>query len=142
MLNPNIRQIYLDALRPPAGYSLDRAIATTFSLDLFSVLMFPLSMALECHRTTEEALNDPIALLEAIRRTSGKFGVFCQQGRIVAPANDALLLRYLEKVIIEVQPHNTDGVFHPKIWLLRFAGEGFRAAHYLSLPLLISQSHL
>ena len=123
MLNPNSRKIYLDALRPPPTYSLDRAIGTTFSLDLFSVLMFPLSLVIEHHQTTGEALSDPIAMLEALRRTSGKFGIFCQQGRIAAPAKDNLLLRYLEKAILEVRPPHPDGVFHPKIWLLRFIGE-------------------
>ena len=34
MLAPDNRALLLDALRPPPGYSLDRAVATTFTLDL------------------------------------------------------------------------------------------------------------
>ena len=46
MLEPGKRLLYLEELRPPEGYQLDRAIATTFSLDLLSLLMAPLSMVL------------------------------------------------------------------------------------------------
>ena len=59
MLNPNTRLIYLDELRPPEGYKLDRALATTFSLDLLSLLMLPLSMALQDAANQEELLKDP-----------------------------------------------------------------------------------
>jgi hypothetical protein len=45
MLEPQSRMIYLDQVKPPQGYSLDLALATTFSLDLVSLLMAPLSMA-------------------------------------------------------------------------------------------------
>ena len=59
MLEPNSRLLYLDELRPPEGYSLDRAIATTYTLDLLSLLMAPLSMVLfECE-TKEEMLKQP-----------------------------------------------------------------------------------
>ena len=43
MLEPNSRQLLRDALRPPAGYILDRAISTTFSLDLMALLTIPVS---------------------------------------------------------------------------------------------------
>jgi hypothetical protein len=48
-LDPNVRRIYLDELRPPPGYVVDRAIGTTYSLDLLALLAVPLSMAcFEC----------------------------------------------------------------------------------------------
>ena len=123
MLEPNSRCIYLEELRPPVGYRLERAIATTYSLDLLTLLMAPLSMALnECHNR-EDALKDPIAILEALRQTTNRLTVFCQQGRIAVPAKDALLYRYLEPVVVEVQSPDNRGVFHAKTWLLRFVGE-------------------
>jgi hypothetical protein len=123
MLEPNSRCIYLEELRPPLGYRLDRAIATTFSLDLLTLLMAPLSMALNECRNREDALKDPIAVLEALRQTRDRLTVFCQQGRIAIPRKDAILYRYLEPVVVEAQPHGGNGVFHPKTWFLRFVPE-------------------
>ena len=37
MLNPRDRRALLEALRPEAGYTFDRAIGTTFSLDLLAL---------------------------------------------------------------------------------------------------------
>ncbi len=123
MLDPNTRRLYLDALHPPEGYRLDRAIATTFSLDLLTLLMVPLSFAMfECE-STDQALKDPIALLEALRRTTDKLAVFCQRGRIAIPSADQLLYSYLEPMVIEAMPSSPAGVFHPKTWLMRFVAE-------------------
>jgi hypothetical protein len=120
MLDPNNRHVYLEALQPPAGYGLDRAVATTFSLDLLTLLMAPLSFAMfECERA-DQALKDPIALLEALRQTTGKLAVFCQKGRIAIPSANQLLYSYLEPMVVEVTSPNPAGVFHPKIWLMRF----------------------
>lgn len=122
MLEPQSRMIYLDQIRPPQDYVLDRALATTFSLDLLSLLMAPLSMVFEsCHLDGEE-LSDPIAIMEALHQTTDRFGVFCQQGRILIPKKDSLLFPFLEKVVVEMQPTDQDGSFHPKTWFLRFTG--------------------
>jgi len=120
MFNPNSRLTYLDQLRPPDGYSLDRAIATTFSLDLLSLLMAPLSMSLYDCRNQEDVLKDPIAVLEALRLTTDRFAVFCQESRISVPNKNTRLYSLLEKVVVQVEPPNENGVFHPKVWLLRF----------------------
>jgi hypothetical protein len=45
MLRPEERQHLLELLRPPAGCKLDVAVGTTYSLDLISALMLPLSFA-------------------------------------------------------------------------------------------------
>lgn len=119
MLDPNSRLVYLEAIHPPAGYKLDRAIATTFSLDLLSLLMAPLSLVFSEHGDQTDLLRDPIAFLEALRRSRDKLVVFCQVGRIAIPKIDTRLYSYLEPMVIEVQPPDP-GVFHPKIWLLRY----------------------
>ncbi|NLY90736.1 MAG: hypothetical protein GX081_03915 [Firmicutes bacterium] len=103
MLNPNRRLVYTSELAPPPGYEFDRAIATTFSLDLLTLLIAPLSLALFNVKNKEEVLKDNIAVIEALQRTVKRLGIFCQQGRI-----------------LEVNPQREHGVFHPKIWLLRF----------------------
>lgn len=123
MLSPNERHLYMEALRPPAGYSFDRGVATTFSLDLITLLVAPLSFALfECREEKEFDAN-PIAVLEALRRAADKLAVFCQRGRIYIPSAGSLLYSYLEKMVVEVVPPNENGVFHPKIWLLRYASD-------------------
>lgn len=122
MLNPETRNIYLEELRPPVGYQLDRAVGTTFSLDLLSLLMAPLSMTLFEADNKDEILRDPIAVLEALRRSTDKLAIFCQQGRISIPRKDTRLYSYLEEIVHDVQPEG-EGVFHPKIWLLRFTAE-------------------
>ena len=120
MLEPSARAVYLGELRPPEGYTLDRAIATTFSLDLLSLLMAPVSMAVFETEGKEDVLRDPTAVLEALRRVSGRLAVFCQQGRIAVPKASTLLYSYLEPVVHEVRLPAKHSVFHPKVWLLRF----------------------
>ena len=123
MLEPGKRLLYLEELRPPEGYQLDRAIATTFSLDLLSLLMAPLSMVLFESQSRDEFLRDPMAALEAIRRSAGRIGVFCQKGRISVPKQQQLLYHSLEHTVVQVNPPGESGVFHPKIWLMRFCAD-------------------
>ncbi|MCK4486241.1 MAG: phospholipase D family protein [Desulfobacterales bacterium] len=123
MLEPGNRLLYLEELRPPEGYQLDRAIATTFSLDLLSLLMAPLSMVLYESQSRDEFLKDPMAALEAIRRSAGRIGIFCQKGRISVPKHQQLLYNYLEPTVVQVNPPRGNDVFHPKTWLLRFTAE-------------------
>jgi len=123
MLDPRAREIYLDHLRPPTGYRLDGAVATTFSLDLLSLLMAPVAMALQDQRIGGQAVPDPVVVLEAIRQAADRFAVFCQKGHIAVPRHDTLLYGYLEPSVVEVRSPDPRGVFHPKTWLLRYSGE-------------------
>lgn len=129
-LNPYARNIYLEDLRPPESFVFDRGIATTFSLDLLTLLMVPLSMVLFESNSKDEILKDPIGVLEALRQTSDKLGIFCQQGRISVPRNDSLLYSYLERIVVEVQPLNKRGVFHPKTWALRYVNPNTKEIYY------------
>ncbi len=123
MLEPNQRQLYLEVLRPPQGYTLDRGTASTFSLDLLTLLIAPLSMVMFEAQSDEELLKDPVQILEALRRTADKISIFCQRGRIMIPKVKNLLYSYLEQTVIEVESPNPNGSFHPKTWLLRFVSE-------------------
>jgi hypothetical protein len=119
MLNPNERQLYLEALKPPAEYSLDRGIAATYSLDLLTLLIVPLSLVLYDYGG-EDDLKDQTKMLEALQRTSERLTIYCQRGRISVPRINSLLYSYLEKTVVEV---NTPNTFHPKTWLLRFTAK-------------------
>ncbi len=135
LLDPSSREIYLDHLRPPTGYRLDGAVATTFSLDLMSLLMAPVAMALEDKRIRGQTISDPVVVVEAIQHCVDRFAVFCHKGRIAVPRHETLLYGYLEKSVIEVQSPDPEGVFHPKTWLLRYVEENGAPVRYRFLCL-------
>jgi hypothetical protein len=123
MLATDERELLLDLLRPPEGYRFDRGIATTFTLDLLTLLIAPLSLALMEVSDAEAALADPLALLEGLRRQADRLTIFCQVGRIAVPRQDYPLFRLLEGMVVQVQVRQP-WVFHPKVWLLRYTAEG------------------
>ena len=116
MLAPESRKLLLDALRPPTGNSLDRAVATTFTLDLATALMVPLAFA--GFRFDDQL--DPIEVMEALREMGDRLDVFCQAGAINAGTWPSDLLALLENVIHEVRRPRPGHIFHPKVWVLRF----------------------
>jgi len=124
MLRPDEREHLLELLRPPAGCKLDVAVGTTYSLDLISALMLPLSFAFfDWEHADGELVADPLALLEALRRYGGRFTIFCQGGQIRLPPIQQPLITFLEPCIYDVQAPDADGVFHPKVWALRFVAD-------------------
>jgi hypothetical protein len=121
MLEPQSRRHLLEALRPPPGFALDCAIGTTFSLDLLTMLTAPLAFTLFDWEDEEgQPTADPLALLEAVRRYSSRISIFCQAGQIAVPMKNQPLLSYLENSVFAVKASHPTGVFHPKIWILRF----------------------
>jgi hypothetical protein len=121
MLEPQSRRHLLEALRPPSGYALDCAIGTTFSLDLLTLLTVPLAFTLFDWEDEEgQPTADPLALLEAARRHASRISVFCQAGQIAIPKKNQPLFSYLEDSVFEVRARHPGGVFHPKMWFLRF----------------------
>jgi hypothetical protein len=122
ILSPDDRTLWLDALRPPEGYTFDRGVGTTFTLNLSTLLVAPLSLALHDVASTEEALSDPIMLLDGIRRHAKRIMLFCQSGYIAIPKQANHLYRFLEDMVVEVKAPN-GGLFHPKVWLLRYTSD-------------------
>lgn len=121
MLRPQNRRYLLDLLRPPDGYTLDRAIGTTFSLDLLALLTAPLAFTIFDQEDETGLLSaGPLALLETMRRYADRIAIFCQSGQIAVPRTSQLLFGYLEQSVFEVLAPRQHGVFHPKVWLLRF----------------------
>src|ERR1700674_1861457 len=121
LLEPQTRQLLLDALRPPPGAELDRAIGTTYSLDLLSLLAAPLGFALLDREAADGRLvADPVALLEAVRRNADRIDVFCQASKIGIPRQHRLIFNYLEDSVHEVFPPNNEAIFHPKVWVIRY----------------------
>lgn len=122
MLDPNSRSLLVDSLRPPAGYGFTVGLATTYTLDLTTLLSVPLHLALLSTGNRKEMLQDGVALLESLRRTTDKLAIFCHQGRIGAPNLPHVLYGLLEPCVVEANAPN-GGVFHPKLWVLRFQSQ-------------------
>jgi len=82
MLSPDQRSLYTAAFAPPAGYVFDEALATTYSLDLITLLSIPVHLALVGERAAADPLKDGIALLEALRRYTSRLTVYAQGGQL------------------------------------------------------------
>src|SRR5258705_1391443 len=92
MLAPDSRSLLLEALRPPPGARLSRALATTFTLDLESLLAAP--MAFAAHGARES--SDPITLMESVRRHADRIDVFAQAGQVSVPSKYSGLHAFVE----------------------------------------------
>ena len=125
MLNPNNDRLdYGQILAPPAGYYLDFAVGTTYSLDLDALVGASLAMGLS-EETDSELMNNPVCLLEALRSTGDKVALFSEGGQIHMPSKVTSLYILLEKMVFSVKTAKHRGLtaypsFHPKFWLLRF----------------------
>lgn len=141
MLRPDEHTLLTSAIRPPAGYALDQAVGTTFTLDLVALMLTQLTFAThDMGRDLDRVA--PIALLDAVTRNADKTTIFVHGGGIGVPGKWRPLLAMLEDSIVEVTPPN-GGVFHPKFWALRYSDSGGRFHHrviVLSRNLTFDQS--
>lgn len=134
MLDPETRRYTLEILRPPAGYELDRAIGTTFSLDLLALLTAPLAFTFFDWEDIEgRPTHDPLAILESLRRYADRISIFCQSGRIAVPHTHKLFT-YLENSVFEVTAQLAGAVFHPKLWILRLVATDQPVVYRVLLP--------
>lgn len=123
MLEPQHRKHVLESLRPPPGYEFDCAVGTTYSLDLLALMTVPLAFTLFDMADDEgRSFESQMALLEALRRNARRVSIFYQAGRIAAPRTYRQLLTYVEGSVFEAAARSPHGAFHPKVWVLRFAG--------------------
>ena len=120
MLQPTNRLTLIDAMRPPAGFRLDSAMAVTFTLDLRALLAAPAAFALTGPNGIEpgESSLEPIELLHAVRSYSDKITVFSQVGEIALPPSRRVFA-FLERSVVPVRAPR-HGVVHPKVWVLRY----------------------
>ncbi len=131
MLDPEGRHLLLDALRPPPGHELDLAVGTTYTLDLYALLMAPVAFAMFDRETEDGSPRiDPIAALQALRRYAGRITLFCEAEGIAVPRDYRSLVVYLEHSVVPVWPPNRAGIFHPKVWFIRFRQPSTDATTY------------
>jgi hypothetical protein len=120
MLSPDDRTLLVDLLAPPdAGFRLERAVATTFTLHLTALLPVPLGLA----GADLSSSTDPLSILQAIRNYSDRIDVFCQAGHVSVPSQRNDLLAFLEPMVHQVKAPRPGHLFHPKLWVLRFAND-------------------
>lgn len=121
MIHSEQRSLLTDALTPPSGYVFEAGVATTFSLDLVTLLTLPLHLAWLGSGEGEGGVLNELPVFEALRRTAERLTVFCHAGRMSIPRIASPLLALLEEVVHEALPRH-QGAFHPKVWLLKFVG--------------------
>lgn len=120
MLQPTNRLTLIDAMRPPADFAFEAAMAVTFTLDLRALLAAPAAFALTGADglTDDDSTYEPIELLHALRSHAGKLTVFSQVGEIALPPSRRVFA-FLERAVIPVRAPR-GGVVHPKVWVLRY----------------------
>lgn len=125
MFEPDNRSLLLTALRPPLGYRFDYGIATTYTLDFLSALSAPLALAgywVSDNLDTNQV--DQVSICDALDAVRSRLDIFVQSGNIETRANvkaPSPLVALLEPMIHEVKRPRPGRLFHPKLWLLRFA---------------------
>lgn len=124
MLQPTNRLTLIDAMRPPAGFRLESAMAVTFTLDLRALLAAPAAMALTDSAGTisDGSPYEPIELLHALRSHANKITVFSQVGEIGLPPSRRVFA-FLERMVLPVDAP-LGGIVHPKVWVLRYEAGG------------------
>lgn len=115
----NDRVDYGELLSADAYYELDQAVCFTYSLDMEALMGIPLCLGMHGEMTTGQK-NNPLYVLEAIRRTGKKLSIFCNVGCIKVPKTESRLYALLEDSIHEVRMPNYRNNFHPKLWVLQY----------------------
>ncbi len=129
MLQPANRLTLLDAMRPPAGYEFEQAMAVTFTLDLRALLVAPAAFALAGGAVETDPSIEPIELLHAIRSHAQNITIFSQAGEIAVPPTRRVFA-FLEGTVVPVTAP-LGGIVHPKIWVLRYVAPGRERPHRL-----------
>jgi hypothetical protein len=130
MLDLDDTSLLLDGLRPPPGYEFDAAIGTTFTLNLVTLLAVPVTA------TMAQNADEAAEVLEAIRRYADRTILYCQAGAISIPSSYRPALTLVENSVVEVKKPD-GGLFHPKVWVVRFSRRG---RDYLHRVLVMSRN--
>jgi len=120
VLQPTNRLTLIDAMRPPAGFRLESAMAVTFTLNLQALLAAPAAFAITgSGDTTAEAGGPrPVELIHALRTNAHKLTVFSEVGAIGLPP-PSRAFAFLERSVVPVWAPR-GGIVHPKVWVLRY----------------------
>lgn len=124
VLEPRDRQLMFEAFQPPVGYRFDQGMGTTYSMDLLALMMAPVAFTFFDLRQGEDGpAHSSLEVLEGLRRHADRLTLFCEAGRIAIPKGRYPQLAFVEDSVVQCPPPEK-GAFHPKLWVLRFLGEG------------------
>jgi len=126
MFEPRERLNYGDLLKPPKGFLLERAVATSFSLDFDALTASIFALALG-QNTDAELIDNPAMCLRSLKTIADKLVLFSEAGQIKKPQKDnplyALLSQTVSTVAIgEKSKANSYPAFHPKVWIVEYKG--------------------
>ena len=125
MLQPANRLTLIDAMRPPAGFGFESAMAVTYTMNLSSLLAVPAVLTLSGDADSAGEAGDafePVELIHALRAHASRLTVFSQVGEIaLAPSRRAFA--FLERTVLPVSAPR-GGVVHPKVWVIRYEAAG------------------
>ena len=127
MLQPTNRLTLINAMRPPAAFRLESAMAVTYTLNLSALLAAPAAFAIAgVGDTTGDATTArPVELIHALRTNAHKLTVFSEAGEIsLPPASRAFA--FLERAVVPVRAPR-GGIVHPKVWVLRYEASNDQA---------------
>ena len=121
MLEPEGRHLLLDALRPPTGYALDRAIGTTFSLDLAALLTAPVGFAL-LDRETRTVVSPPTRSRSSrpCGATPSASTSSVRPGSSACPRTTGRSSATSSRRSTRSLRRTLGAIFHPKVWLIRY----------------------
>jgi len=106
-------------LIPPEGYKLTQAVATSYSVDLDTLLSIP--VALYYSQTLEGQLQGKdVQLIRAIQHTARLLTVYHQEGQLRVPRTAKEIYAYFEDSLVAILPDGPFTSFHPKTWVLRY----------------------
>ena len=120
MLQPTSRLTLINAIRPPAAFQLESAMAVTYTLNLSALLAAPAAFAIagSGDTTTDSDVRTPVELVHALRTNAHKLTVFAEAGMIGLPTASRAFA-FLERAVVPVRPPR-GGIVHPKVWVLRY----------------------
>ena len=136
--NNQDRVNYSAALLPPDGYVLEKAVGTTYSLDLEALTAVLIALGLK-EEPDSDLLQNPISMLNALVKASEKVLIFCEAGQIKTPSKSSALMLLLDKMVVPVALPDASGKgrypsFHPKTWVLQYrTPEGERKYRFVVL---------
>lgn len=118
---------YGQMLLPPVGYQLEKAVGTTYSLDLEALTAVTICLGLS-ENTDSKLMQNPVCMLNALQKVSDKIVIFCESGQIKMPTKPSSLSILLEKMVTTValpkdKRMGTFPAFHPKTWTLCYVNE-------------------
>jgi hypothetical protein len=117
---------FLDALRPPPGWRVDRALISTYSAEPAAIAAALLALA---GRDDERGSGSRVGLAHALLELRGRAFVILQRGRLTAPRQGGAALRILDRFVREVhwnEGRDEEGEgrsWHPKCAVARLENE-------------------